>query len=350
MKILYLYTEAMGYTLATIKALIATGAEVHLVFHDHTKQTPYQLPNIPHISIYKRSQMSDADLFRLATELHPDITQVSGWVDKGYLAVAKQLRSRGAIVVTGLDNQWQGTLRQYGAVLLSRFGYLARYFSHVWVAGAYQYELARRLGFSQKQIVFDLYCADLILFHAAYTRSYASKHRHYPHRFLFVGRFAAVKGLDILIRAWQSLNGVRGDWELYLIGSGPLRDTLPAIAGVVIKDFMQPEQLIAEVAEAGCFVLPSRSEPWGVVVHEFCAAGLPMILSDVVGAASSFLIPGLNGFHFQSGDAAALAARMRQIMATSEKGLIDMATASHQLSHRISPETSAHNLLSTFNG
>lgn len=40
--------------------------------------------------------------------------------------------------------------------------------------------------------------------------------------------------------------------------------------------------------QCGVFILPSRIEPWGVVVHEFSAAGFPLLLSDQVGSAESF--------------------------------------------------------------
>ncbi len=96
----------------------------------------------------------------------------------------------------------------------------------------------------------------------------------------------------MLLQAWQQLGAKEGDWELHLIGNGSLKAQLEATAGVVLKDFMQPEQLILEVANTGCFLLPSRGEPRGVVAHEFAAAGLPLILSDSVGAAGTFLISG----------------------------------------------------------
>ena len=38
------------------------------------------------------------------------------------------------------------------------------------------------------------------------------------------------------------------------------------------------------MAECGAFVLPSRKEPWGVVVQEAAAARMPVICSDSVGA------------------------------------------------------------------
>lgn len=345
MKVLYLYTEAMGYTMATIAALVAEGCEVHLVHEDKKGLTPYRILNAPGVFLYPNSAFTVSDLYRLAKDIDPDLTVVSGWVNLNYLGVAKRLRSCGKIVVTGLDNPWRGTLRQKFAVLASRFGYLSRFFSNVWVPGNQQYEFARHLGFDRKQIIFDMYSADLDVFQNEYLANAKLKQVSYPHRFLYVGRFAEAKGLDTLLSAWRRLSDGRGDWELHLIGNGPLRASLSQEPGVVFKDFMQPNDLRREVGYAGCFVLPSKHEPWGVVVHEFCASGLPLILSDQVGSASEFLIPGYNGFQFSAGNERSLAVAMSTIISLSDTILLEMGTRSHGLSNRITPRTSAANLL-----
>jgi glycosyltransferase involved in cell wall biosynthesis len=349
MKILYLYTEVMGYTVATIKALVEQGVEVHVVHWDHKKLTPYQVPMSSNVYMYQRSLMTADDILCLADELVPAITVVSGWQDKGYMLVARRLCSRGGVVVVGFDDQWHGTLRQYSASALGIMGFFTRHYSHAWVSGVYQYEYARRLGFSKKKISFDLYSADTNIWHEAYHKNRKRKESLYPHRFLFVGRFEPVKGLDSLLDAWRSLDQKRHGWELHLIGSGSLKNKLQATSGVIVKDFMPPENLVNEVGASGCFILPSYEEPWGVVVHEFAAAGLPLILSDSVGAASTFLIPGLNGYSYRAGDSDALAERMRQIIDSSEVELRLMSVASHRLSERITPQSSAANLLSFVN-
>lgn len=346
MKILYLYAEVMGYTMATIKALVERGAEVHVVHWDHKKLTPYQAPPLPNVHMYNRSEMSVKDMQRLASSLVPTITYISGWQDKGYLIVTKGLREKGGVVVVGFDGQWFGTARQRLAPVLGVMGYFGRYFSHAWVSGIYQFEYARRLGFDKRCIVYDLLSADLTLFHTAFRKNLSQKTKFYPHRFLFVGRFEPIKGLDTLVQAWNILSDNKRDWELHLIGSGSLKTVLQSTPGVVVKDFMQPDQLMEEVALAGCFVLPSRDEPWGVVLHEFAAAGLPLIVSDVVGAASSFLIPGMNGYGFRANDAQDLVNQMVRIIEMTDPVLLSMAEYSYNLSHRITPESSAGNLLS----
>ena len=110
--------------------------------------------------------------------------------------------------------------------------------------------------------------------------------------------------------------------------------------------FLQPHHLVQELPRFGCFILPSRSEPWGVVVHEFAAAGFPLLLSDVVGSARHFLIDGLNGFSFNSDSVASLTKSMKKIISLSDDKLYEMGSHSITLSSRITPHSSAANLLS----
>ena len=340
----------MGYTIATLRALSALGVDLHVVHWDHKKLTPFVLPTVSGLTFYPRSQMSLKDMRNLALELEPTLTVVSGWNDRDYLSVSRALRRMSRRVVLALDGQWNGTPRQHVAKFLGKIKWFNRYYSNAWVAGTYQHEYASMLGFSRRDIVGDLYSADLSLFHKTQEQSHASKGASYPHRFLFVGRFEPIKGLDTLLSAWKTLAECTRDWELHLIGDGSLKNELRSAPGVIVKDFMQPDRLMDEAASSGCFVLPSRGEPWGVVVHEFAATGMPLIVSDVVGSASTFLISGLNGFSFKVDDAQDLANRMRKIIDSTDRELLAMAEISHRLSHRITPLTSAANLLSIIYG
>jgi glycosyltransferase involved in cell wall biosynthesis len=345
-KIAFLYAEVMGYTMATIKSLAELGAEVHLVHWDTNKLTPYQAPGCENVFFYPRSLQTSSTLLTLLDQASPDITVVSGWSDKLYLSAARHLRKQGKIVVSGFDNQWHATAKQRLAAALGCVRYFSRYFSHAWVAGVYQYEYVRRLGFHKHEVICNLYSADTPLYRSAYQLACAEKARKYPHRFLYVGRLEPIKGLDVLLASWNMLGSERRDWELHLIGNGSLKPLLASEKSIVLRDFMDAAQLVHQAADAGCFILPSKIEPWGVVVHEFAAAGLPLILSDVVGASTAFLLPGWNGFLFQSDNPEGLASAMKKIIASSDSLLMSMGHNSHHLSRRITPNISAASLLS----
>ena len=70
---------------------------------------------------------------------------------------------------------------------------------------------------------------------------------------------------------------------------------LVGVHGVEMLGFVQPDDLPAVLERAGCLVLPSRFEPWGVVVHEAAAAGLPIVCTPVCGAATRLVLDGYNG-------------------------------------------------------
>jgi len=347
-KILFLYTEVMPYTLSTIKCLLHAAAEVHVVYWDTKKLTPFFPTPLPGAFFYKRSFFNSYSLLALTNKLQPDITLVSGWQDNAYLYVSFRLRANNYKVVCGLDGHKFLTLKKLFASIIAKFGCFSFFFSHAWVAGPYQYEYARMLGFKKEAIIFDLYSADLSLFDLTYRNRIASVHIDYPHRFLFVGRFEHIKGIDILLDSWHSLNLERKDWELHLIGNGSNCLESNRHCGIIVKSFMTSESLSNEALNAGCFVLPSRFEPWGVVVHEFASAGLPLILSDSVGSSSTFLINGMNGYKFSAGTnpVASLSNALLKVINSSDSTLFDFGSFSNSLSKRITPVTSAMNLLS----
>jgi glycosyltransferase involved in cell wall biosynthesis len=128
--------------------------------------------------------------------------------------------------------------------------------------------------------------------------------------FLYVGRFERVKGLDVLLRAMRDVPA-----HLVLIGSGPLEAELRRAAGERIRIVGQltRDELVPWYAAADVFVLPSRSEPWGMVLNEAAAAGLPLVATDAVGAAHDLIEPGLNGFRVPSEDPGALGEALRAL-------------------------------------
>ena len=345
-KILYLYAEVMGYTVSTLDQLVQNGAEIHVVSYDDGKLTPYLIPELSNVKFYQRSEYSYEKLITLASRVNPEIVVVSGWEDKVYLRLCRYFISRGIQVVCGFDDQWNGNFRQHFASTIGRLNFFKYFYSHAWVCGPRQFEYARRLGFAKNKIIFDLYSADVSLFDNCLERKKKDSVEKYPHNFLFVGRFHESKGIDTLIDAWKQLGHARKDWKLTLVGAGALKQEFVNIPQIQIFDFLQPKQLAELTKTSGCFVLPSRFEPWGVVVHEFAAAGLPLVLSDAIGASDIFLVPRKNGFRFEANNVNCLAECMKKIINSSNKQLISMGQVSTNLAKRITPSTSSDNLMS----
>jgi len=344
--ILYLYTELMGYQIPVFKELVKkSGAKLHVVHWDLKKLTPYNPPNLENVSYYKRSHFSKRKLVELGNRVMPDLVYISGWMDKGYLQLARHLMKKGIPVIAGSDTQWKGIFRQRMATIIFPF-IRKKLFSHIWIAGPYQFEYARKLAFKKQEIIFNCLSGDVSLFNSAFKTSEKPKRQRYPHQFLYVGRFENSKGIDLLIQAWENLKAERKDWKLSFIGNGPQKSQLTEKSEIILKEFMQPDRLLIEIENSGCFILPSRKEPWGMVLHEFSAAGLPIICSDVCGASPVFVIPNYNGYIFKSNVVKSLENQMLKIINTSDQELIIMSQNSHTLGQRITPEIVAASLLS----
>nr|WP_255710083.1 glycosyltransferase family 4 protein [Pontibacter harenae] len=268
-------------------------------------------------------------------------------MDKDYLSVARKFRNN-IPVVSGLDNQWQGTLKQRVASVVSKFT-LHKYFSHIFAAGKPQVKFANNLGFHAEQVLTGYYSADVPYFRKYYSQNKGQKEK-FPKRFIYVGRYVPEKGLLDLWDAFVQLQAeYPNDWELWCIGTGPLVED--AIQHPKIKHFgfVQPYDLGKYLSDTGVFVLPSHYEPWGVVVHEFAAAGYPLLCSTKVGAATEFLQNNVNGYLFKSGNKTELKKALLNFVKLSDLELNKMGDISAEEALRITPEIWSRRLLSLVN-
>jgi len=131
---------------------------------------------------------------------------------------------------------------------------------------------------------------------------------------IFVGRLIGAKGAATLVAAQATLEAGGSPLWTLVVGAGAEAESLRTrarelrICQLVFAGARKPSELPALWAAADLFVLPSLHEPWGVVVNEAMAAGLPVVLSDRVGAGPDLLVEGGTGRGFRAGDAGALAA------------------------------------------
>ena len=139
---------------------------------------------------------------------------------------------------------------------------------------------------------------------------------------LTAARLAPEKGLDVLVRAAAAVPDARV--LLVLAGEGPEREALARLVqelGVraeLLGDVQPPSRLAELYVAADAFALLSFHEPWGVVVNEAAACGLPLVLSDRVGAAYDLLRGGENGYLVPAGDVTRAAAALSRLAASPE--------------------------------
>lgn len=103
---------------------------------------------------------------------------------------------------------------------------------------------------------------------------------------LCLSRFHPIKGLDLLLHAWWAIEKGFPQWDLLLAGydENSYRVRLQRLAGslgisqrIIFRGPLRNEEKEAAFAGAELFLLPSRSENFGLAVGEALARGLPVI-------------------------------------------------------------------------
>lgn len=145
----------------------------------------------------------------------------------------------------------------------------------VYPSGFLQEELIEALNFKGERIVYGG-CGIL---------NYQPQPPYIPRNevknFIYVGRLIPEKNLELLIHVFNK----KPHLSLTVIGFGVLEDALKIIANANISftGAIDNEKLPAYYQQADVFILPSKSETWGLVVEEALNNGTPVIVSDRVG-------------------------------------------------------------------
>lgn len=143
--------------------------------------------------------------------------------------------------------------------------------------------------------------------------------------FLFVGRLVPQKNLDGLISAYAEYRerNNKNAWGLVIVGTGTEKAKLEQrvsrqrIPGVFFAGMRQAEELPMYYGRARCFILPSVREPWGLVVNEAMASGLPVLVSKRCGCVADLVCEGENGFTFDPTDVTNLANLLSRVSSGS---------------------------------
>jgi glycosyltransferase involved in cell wall biosynthesis len=139
-------------------------------------------------------------------------------------------------------------------------------------------------------------------------------------RFLYIGRLSAEKGLYDLIDAFAATREKMPEARLDIVGSGhferEVRERCQSAGVDSAVDFLGPktaEEIGQLLMHSDALVLPSHSEPWGLVVNEALSYGCPVVVSDICGCVPELVIEASTGYSYPCGDVPALTAAMVSI-------------------------------------
>jgi len=144
---------------------------------------------------------------------------------------------------------------------------------------------------------------------------------------LFASKLQSRKRCLDLVEAYLNLSpvdGIEPHPYLVIVGDGEERAALETrvkqsgVSGVRFCGFRNQSELPRLFDLATVFVLPSRDEPWGLIVNEVMNSGRAVIVSDDVGCQPDLITDGVEGCVFPAGNVAALTTALRNALATPE--------------------------------
>jgi glycosyltransferase involved in cell wall biosynthesis len=135
-------------------------------------------------------------------------------------------------------------------------------------------------------------------------------------RVLSVGALDPQKGHQHLVEGFHRIPGHK--YSLELLGSTHNREFVSRLiqrdSRVRIRDTVQRAKMQAVIARSGVFALMSVQDGFGMVVVQAMACGIPVIVSDSVGAAD-IVTDGVDGFVIPVGDTDTLSVRLHELLA-----------------------------------
>ena len=282
----------------------------------------------------------------------PNVFVLAGWYAPSLVRWAKEVKHNGGIVILASDEAFTGkTLKQY----LRKFRFLVQYnrwIDKVFVCGkGGLIQFVDFYGLPPAKVFIGNYAADSnVFFNGPPLNERAN-------RFIYVGKFDENKNILLLCEAFRRVHAAHPEWEFEICGNGPLERDVGRYAGIekwtadvsekgngfILTGFVDNAKLGEKYRNARCFVLGSKRERWGVVVHEAAASGCMLLLSRNVGSRYDFATEE-NSAIFDPHSIDDAVAAMERIVSFDSVSLDAAQNTSVTLSAKFSPAIYAHNL------
>ena len=262
----------------------------------------------------------------------PDVLIVYGWKHQSHLSVLNYFHNRVPILFRGDST----TLNDSSAFFLRPF---FRYVFLQWVYRKVDYVLSPgkasdkyflRSGLRKNQIIRAEHAIDNERFMSMTEKeeeqllnlkiSLSIKPSEIV--FLFAGKFIEVKSPFLLINAFVNLKKQNSNVRLLFVGNGILENEIiktlnefpvDISSSITLLSFQDQVQMKLLYRVADVFVLPSKSETWGLSVNEALACGTPVLVSDKCGSSIDLIKEDLNGLVFKSEDSQNLLQQMQKM-------------------------------------
>jgi glycosyltransferase involved in cell wall biosynthesis len=317
---------------------------------------PYQVlhpRSLDTVSLWERIK----GVFTTFHSFRPDVLTITGYYDWAQVLLLLYAKARGKKVVISVESSQMDRARNGFKELIKKT--IFKLTDSFFCFGTSSVNYLRTLGVPEGKIVVRRAAVvdnTRIRQRYNFARSIQIPPKQRGRNFIYVGRLAVEKNLLILLNAFKKC--VNADqpltWRLLLVGDGPQRK--------VLEDFVLKNNLGSQVhftggtgwkvvpdylAQADVLILPSLSEPWGLVVNEALVCGMPVIVSRQCGCAGDLVFHTKNGFLFDPLDQQALVNSM-QYYANHPDDVILHGSVSEQIIAPFSPRSVAHLMVSHY--
>ncbi len=179
-------------------------------------------------------------------------------------------------------------------------------------------DLFRHYGMAENRI----FLMPLVVDNSKYSKSRDCENRSFT--FGYLGRLVGVKQVDEMLKAFSV---TKSDARFLVVGSGDqivsLKESYGDESGITFTGALFGDDKIKAIHKMDCLILYSSYEPWGLVVNEALAAGVPVIVSDKVGARFDLVNAvgdmGETGFVVSSENCEELTAAMERMMSDRKR-------------------------------
>lgn len=281
---------------------------------------------------------------------NPDVVVLPGYIDKAIWGLTGWLVAKGVPIVQVVDSTLADHRRVWWKEAVKRT--LLGPVKLVFCYGTSQRAYLNTLGVADSKIRIRLQATNNTLYRKEFAKVAQAKSPDQlarAYNLLFVGRLAPEKNLPLLINALRSLPE---SFNLTIVGAGPEEEALKALANddrlrtrVVFAGNGDWNEMVTYYANADVFVLPSWSEPWGLVINEAMLCELPVVISNRCGGAADLVVENKNGYTFDPISEPQLRTALINVYEKLMNGE-KMGKASAEIISYYTPERSADQMLS----
>ena len=267
--------------------------------------------------------------FAFLKKEEPDIVVTIGYNSKYIWAISlgcKILKIPCVLYSVGWDYPNQKSIKEF-----LKKQYVKSFYNAAIVAGSRAAKYAQRLGLEPEHI----YIVGNPIDNEHFAATGHPLHFDLPQNFfLTVSRLSPEKNIHGLLQSFETYVLEGGTWHLCIAGTGPSeKELVQSLPESVAKQvhwlgWVDYKDLPGLYQSSRCFILPSRFEPWGLVVNEAMAAGKPVLVSTKCGCQPELCREGINGYSFTPDDHTMLTSLLHRMENLSQQQILAMGASS----------------------